>query len=82
MSAVAAVVDFEALVRITEDRFPKAAKHLLGPGTHYRLVEAQVAAEAVVLVAETVAVAEAVAAEVVDHPVAEDAQSGTGCCTE
>lgn len=73
-----AVVGSEALVRTVEDQFPKAAKRHLGPGTHYRLVEAQVVGVAVVPVVGSAAAA----AEAVERLAAADVQFGTGCYTE
>jgi len=70
----AAVADSEAAVQTIEDQFPKAARHLLGPGIHCRAVGVQVAAEAVV--GQVV-----VAAEAVEHPVVADVQSDIECYT-
>jgi hypothetical protein len=73
----AVVADSEVAVRIIEDQFPKAARHLLGPEIHCRAAGVQVVAEA----AEGVAGQVAVAVEAVEHPVVVDVQSGTGCYT-
>lgn len=72
----AAVADSEVLVQIIEDQFPRAAKRPQGLETHCRLVGAEAAVEAVVLVAVSVA------GEVAEHPVAGDGRSDIGCYTE
>jgi hypothetical protein len=78
MALEVAVVGSEALVRTIEDQFPKVAKRHLGPGTHYKSVEAQVVAVVVVpVVGSAVAVA-----EVVERLGAAGVQSGTGCYIE